>query len=260
MYIFHFCIFIYITCSISFLAGGEKETLYALLAIDTLSEDVQKSTILDAKIMFSLLHNLPSRICVKSTTLYGTQLSRENIDAWIQSIPEEGKKRIFFYYSGHGIRDIESLSPWPILCLEKDLIPSSLIQSAIRQKSPELFIFMTDCCNHFVEASGDMIQILRSLDTNSPITLSKKRESKRVIKNISSLFLLPKGEILITASKPGMPAGAIESGGSLMTHFFYKTIRCHKVKKKRLVWQKAIQNVIKSTESFYQTPYYQIHF
>ncbi len=237
----------------SFVFARDSCRVYALLTIDTLSQDINVSTIADKMQMNRLLTFLSGeKIEVQTSIIEGKNISATNIQKWAQSLQISPEDTIFFYYSGHGRQSNKPLSPWPLIAIERgeQYICSEKLFSLFESKQPRLLIMMTDCCNNQIFIKGTPSS--KPLDLIKDYSILLKKD--QIATNLSSLFQKIQGTISLTASKPGYTAGATDHGG-IMTQAFLKGIASYN-KKRSLCWFQLIKMVRKETQIYGQEPYY----
>lgn len=198
-------------------------TLHALLISDTLDDSseedkkelVRKGFEQDLKQMEELVDNISTHTglrknlaIIKGETLKkgkGHQAVTQAMDSW-NIHPED---IVIFYYSGHGARRDDKISPWPFLYVEGNGQPKVLdtdsVINRLSNQSPKFFAVIIDACNQNVPAS-------KTPDIKGPGNI--------INDNYSRLFLEHRGYFIASASQPGEYAfSAGENGGKFTGQF-----------------------------------------
>lgn len=119
----------------------------------------------------------------------------------INQLSVEDQDVVFFYYSGHGGRQLDKKSKWPALLVDgptrsEQMLDLDWVFSSLQRKSPRLLIVMADACNTPVKQEA--IATKESEDPN----------------NYKKLFLGYRGHIIASSSIPDqLSYGDSNTGG-----------------------------------------------
>lgn len=119
----------------------------------------------------------------------GAEFTTTFIDREIENLHVGGNDVVVFYYSGHGA-NLKN-DKWPTLDLLDKPYWSSRILAKLNKKcgNAKLILFITDCCNGYINNDFKPVQSYNPTDEN----------------NVAKLFTGFKGKkkIIVTAAKPG---------------------------------------------------------
>lgn len=118
---------------------------------------------------------------------------------------------VVFYYSGHGA-NLKN-DKWPTLDFLDDMYWSSRILAKLNSKcaNAKLLLFITDCCNSYIDNNITPIHSNNPTDDN----------------NVAKLFTGFKGKkkVIITAAKPGQSSISDKRYGAIFGISFRQAIR-----------------------------------
>lgn len=119
----------------------------------------------------------------------GAEFTSAYIDREIENLNVGGNDVVVFYYSGHGA-NLKN-DKWPTLDLLDQPYWSSRILAKLNKKcgNAKLVLFITDCCNGYLNNNYKPVQSYNPTDEN----------------NVAKLFTGFKGKkkVIVTAAKPG---------------------------------------------------------
>ena len=193
-----------------------EETVYALLACDTLS-DLKPASEQDLANLKTALQEIAqySELKAKIHVLANQALTSANIENWLSMAEKVHEGVVLFYYSGHGFRTQSLASSFPYLtfpsrheCYNPDDLLCRLIGSSAR-----LVIIIFDCCNSTGSNPGSFTRALPKY--GGPLLTPP---------GYKILFSGSQGRIVAVGSAPGEPAFAY-STGSLYTNSLLQALR-----------------------------------
>lgn len=237
-FILPFCLWFSCCC----FADAQKPKIRALLAIDLVSNDISQGDRADMyrleKSLKGIAHQL--RLSCRITTLKRESLTEERLDRWLNSIPQNSKDIVLFYFSGHGQRTPQMQTPWPLMLfissehpLTGTTVDGEQVYQALRAKHPRLSIILMNACNTLPTPA-----LVRELSPPyRPIIDGKHR-----LPGLRSLFLKTRGMIISAAAAPGESAYSYEgrksdSGGFYTTGFLSAIKKYGQAKKP--TWKKV---------------------
>lgn len=192
-----------------------SQLIYVLTDIKSVSDEVTREIIVN-KVSYNIVHFLPSdNLDVKKeidpSIRWMTIHSRKDMDKALSKM-KLAAKRIFVYYTGHGVRGSEK-SENSIRLPSSDLYPIAELRDYIVTKSMENaeICFLLDCCH-----SGDMDMPFRYDEKRDTFTLHDRQ-------NISKKKFATQNILVISSSEVGQRSVA-GKGGSYFTKFFIKSV------------------------------------
>lgn len=231
--IFSFLCCVQATC---LFANSSSHCLRAILVGDTLTSYTKFGIEKDISNMERSI-TVISRIIdaqLDLTILVGKAFTIENIRKWFLTLPHHSEDIIFFYYSGHGLKDGLS-SPWPVLQVCHDgLLGGRAIVECIRNNNSRLSIVLFDCCNC---GPGDANHV--TYVEKEPIYLQENYH----LPGLKTLFLRTRGLIVACSASPGQISGMYNSGPSIGSIFTRQLCLAWKkcCKEKHITWTRVLQ-------------------
>lgn len=227
---------IYLTfiCSIllgTALYGQQKPTLHFLNFADNVKyrvqTDISDYCVQDLRIVRELLGEVAKR-CEFNIKDYNksNEFSSKALKNALYNLAKTpiGKNDIvFFFYSGHGGRSIdtdENINPYPVMLFnleqeEKYKYSLLVVHNLLKKAEARLLITMGDLCNSYTKMLSSENHLL-------PLGAGQKSSlNEKLIK----LFKKAKGNFIITSSKPGQTSACVpgnngEALGSVFTTSF----------------------------------------
>lgn len=141
----------------------------------------------------------------------GAEFTSTVVDREINSLQVGNNDVVVFYYSGHGanLRN----DKWPTLDFLDNMYWSSRILAKLNAKcgNAKLLLFITDCCNSYIDNNVTPIHSYNPTDDN----------------NVAKLFTGFKGKkkIIVTAAKPGQSSISDKRYGAIFGISFRNAIR-----------------------------------
>ncbi len=228
-------------------ANEQRPVLRALVACDTFSQNILSGSKADIFRIHKSLDAISSQLHIKLqlTTLTGSKLNSHNVSHWLRSIPQATQDIVFFYYSGHGTRQLYDQGPWPTLIFPKkknrfpQMYQGSSVHKYLQKRKARLSIIFFDCCNGMPSRRPSNL-LVRAFD---PI-LTKKP----ALPGLRTLFLETGGIITASAASPGELATTFIrgrlTGGVFTTGFIFALQQLAKTP------QVSWTDVMQSTKSF----------
>jgi len=205
-------IFLYLVCCCLLICkGAEATNLHIVLVADTwsnLSEQAQadlRSMTSQTKQLAETIGNAPIMHIIT-----GERVNRPSVLNTIDRLPIAHDDLVFFYFSGHGCRTHQKISPWPYLYFvnANQYMALDEVVEHLKAKHPRFGVIMADCCNNF---EGPMPE-----NQNFNFQTLNYRRISPYIKN---LFAKSRGLLVISGSEPGEFSWASEEGGILTCAF-----------------------------------------
>jgi len=195
--------------ALSAAAHADGQTLWAVVVTDTADPNIGTSVDIDRRNVESLLGEIAeeSGLGLQIQSISGKFLSGQQLVAALNKIHPGSDDVVFFYFSGHGTRDMDSKDPWPLLAVGDDLVPFHTVLSVLDSANPRLVIALADACNRNVDDDG--VGAIEVADNSADKLWSYK-----------SLFADTKGYFVATASSPGELSTTIDERGSAFTKSF----------------------------------------
>jgi hypothetical protein len=181
-----------------------------LLAIDT-NSDLAASVRHDQQRVETFLrgHIPPGRYDLK--ILQGSQVTREAILNYYQSLKTGPDEALLFFYAGHGVTD-SRLGP----CFEPQqtkvpLIPRADVRRAMEQKHAGLVILLSDCCSVRLQRKGYE-------GTPALPATPRRQEPTTFHPMVRCLLFQHRGVVDITAAVEGTGSFGDDFSGGVFTH------------------------------------------
>jgi len=237
-------------CSFLFLSSIEAKTplMHVLLVGDSADKIIGDDVKVDLSRMRSSLAAIARTIGYEHriTTLKEKKASVTHIKKWFLALPKNSSDIVFFFYTGHGSRDIKE-KRWPVLDMKKrGQLASMAIIRFLRKRPQKFAAVLINACNsadiqrHEPPLLGER-RIAKSLVPIVPYTIS--------LPGIKTLFLHPKEMLIATSSQPGEDSfsgyedevAGISSGGDFTTSFLLALQEC--CRKKEVTWQEVFDRI-----------------
>lgn len=141
----------------------------------------------------------------------GAEFTSTVVDREINSLQVGSNDVVVFYYSGHGanLRN----DKWPTLAFLDNMYWSSRILAKLNAKcgNAKLLLFITDCCNSYIDNNVSPVHSYNPTDDN----------------NVAKLFTGFKGKkkVIVTAAKPGQSSISDKRYGAIFGISFRDAIR-----------------------------------
>lgn len=201
------------------------QKLHAIVVSDTEDSQIDAACFKDKEVVGAELTTISQvlGVSLKLTEIFGEEFKVQRIINSINNIRCSKNDVIFFYYSGHGARSRSGNSKWPQMSINLNdidnrssyYLPLSKVIKLIKQKSPGLMIVIADCCNNVSDV------VLPDVISKGQTTVKDNVKLVEVYKN---LFLLPKGEVVVSSSMAGEYSIAYKDQASLFTSKYFRSI------------------------------------
>lgn len=223
-------------------------TFHAIVFADTQDNVIGKSTGYDLNSICNMLVEVQSSLKNEMEFVYyiypEKYCSPENLRKVLKNMHCKSNDVVFFYYSGHGVRSTEDISPYPQMCLglslreQSRMISVEGVDKAIAEKNPRLRFVITDCCNSTDEYVTPKLEISKG---NSIVNSQKEG-------NYRKLFLNKYGNVIMSSSKAGEVSSCNEEIGGFFTYCFLAVIE-NAIKQNVSDWKVILKAVQESTEN-----------
>ncbi len=226
-------------------------TIHCLITVDTKS-NIKETCKQDARTMHSIVGTLSELgYPVKNHYLHGKALEAQNITLWLDQSNVSPNDTLIFYYSGHGLENFVSSSPWPLLSLQngKELFDSGSLIRALQTKNSRLLVVITDCCN----SSPFRVKSLLHFPALAQQKLSEKTSLRPVMEN---LFIRSRGIVSLTASKRGYVAIGTTAYGGILTNAFLLSLLLEN-ENGNADWRSVLESTHTLCVQAKQIPYYE---
>ncbi|MEM7120303.1 MAG: caspase family protein [Pseudomonadota bacterium] len=129
--------------------SARADTIWAVVVADTNDPHIGYSVGVDAGNVTRMLDDIAKQtdMDLKLQTISGNAFTAKSIDQALNNIKPGTDDVVFFYYSGHGERDLKSSDPWPEWNVNGQLVPYSDVLSRLDNGAPRLVIALSDACN-----------------------------------------------------------------------------------------------------------------
>jgi len=198
----------------------------------------------------------------------GNNFSSSIVKSQIESMTCGSDDVIFFFYNGHGYRDKQKRSSWPILAVGYNILYASDLASysltfddityLLKSKGARLSIAIAECCNNevgYISAINKDIKGLASLD----LAIRNPLRYAELYKNV-------KGSIEVAACEPGERAYISSSNGSCFIKSFLEVQKELASISNNANWMDLLEKAKKRTTTLCevnnldkQTPHYEIN-
>lgn len=243
-------LFVFFVCL--FQTDVQARTLHALLVYDTLSKDIQSTTLIDQnKINRHLaLIQKYTGLHMKTQQLAAQAYTLENVLSSLERIEVESDDVIFFYYAGHGYHPVNLQSPWPAMVSPKSVahLPLDTVIALIESKKPAFAIVLADCCNDYLPETDLLMALTQDFSIFS---------KNHVQRNYRRLFLEEKGLLVAVGAELGDTSKCNDHLGGFFTHSFFSTLSYAVRNYREIDWESILSMTALSIDQ-YQTPYYEI--
>lgn len=152
---------------------------------------------------------------VDLTVIKGKDFSTEHVVRELRRISEKSQDQdiVFFYYTGHGFHDSQTISRWPTLCTYRHSPGKPLAGRAIikylKKQPHRLALILFDCCN----IAGSCKRIITHIETKG---LPLQEEMN--LPGLEQLFLKTKGLVIGAGASVGEYGYARKDGGGCFTN------------------------------------------
>ncbi len=150
---------------------------------------------------------------------------QENIIAMIENTRSSENDVLLFYFTGHGKN--ERSSKWPSMKIKDKFQPLEGIHNVLKSRPHKLLITIGDCCNNYKKD--------RTVAYRKDFKVVKTGNDKTKI--YKSLFGEPKGDIIVSSSKPGQYSYNNPLEGSYFTRHLIDNITQAVNYAKELTWE-----------------------
>ncbi len=197
--------FMFLVISSLLVASDSPPHMHVLLVGDTVSKGREHRACArsDLFLMKEALKSIARQIGseLKLTILKDELYNRRQARKWLKSLPNSGKDIVVFFYTGHGFKD-EGKTAWPILSFTNNApLRGTSIVEFFRKHHQRLSLAIFNACN------AGRRDLSPSWSPVNPIISSNNKLS-----GLGSLFLMARGNIVITACSRGQTASADPSG------------------------------------------------
>jgi hypothetical protein len=117
---------------------------------------------------------------------------------------------VIFYYSGHGVSNSSTHSPWPELFLHGGFLPLDSVLSLLEQKSPRFMLVVVDACNNISDSTTTTHRSTIKLPDNT---------------RYAHLFRRFEGTVIVTGSKKGGLAWGNNFSGGYFSDVLFTAMR-----------------------------------
>ncbi len=209
---------------------ARKEKLYFILVANTNDASIGKSVERDFNAIDETFTTLAANLGMKiiSTKISGNDFSKKNLDYALANLKSQRPSPIdivIFYYSGHGFRYSNDVSPYPRMSLRtntnQDLaqnnMPVEEVYKQIKKLGARLNLVISDCCNNDigspVPVGRDILKTRSGGYNTTALSLN--------MKNCKALFFNPEPiSIIATSAEAKQLATANPVLGSFFTYYF----------------------------------------
>jgi hypothetical protein len=210
--------YLFIICLFLFIEEVHAKTIHAIFVADTVN-DTGFETKPD---MQSIQNDLRAfskhtQIPLKERIFLGSGFKKSTVETYLNQLKVDSSDTVIFYFSGHGYRTQEMVSPWPFLTFEfyKPGIDLKWVTDTIRKKSPQFSLIMADCCNNFIE---------RGFINETKYIRINLHDQPSHYPGYRQLFLNAKGCIVLCSSSKGQFSYGSRLGG-LFTQCFMNSLK-----------------------------------
>lgn len=222
----------------------EAQTFHAIIFADTKDNRIGSSTKLDMSNMQNMLVEVQSSLAGKMEFVYyiypDTYCSPQMLRKVLDNIKCGSDDVVFFYYTGHGVRSIHDISPYPQLCLgqhdQSQMISLEGVDRALAKKNPRLRFVIADCCNSESEYVTPKLEISKG---NSMIN------SKKEV-NYEKLFMEKYGKAIVSSSKAGETSSCNNQLGGFFTYCFLAVLE-NAIEQNVSDWNEIMEAIQEST-------------
>lgn len=222
----------------------EAQTFHAIIFADTKDNRIGSSTKLDMSNMQNMLVEVQSSLAGKMEFVYyiypDTYCSPQMLRKVLDNIKCGSDDVVFFYYTGHGVRSMQDISPYPQLCLgqhdQSQMISLEGVDRALAKKNPRLRFVIADCCNSESEYVTPKLEISKG---NSMIN------SKKEV-NYEKLFMGKYGNAIVSSSKAGETSSCNNQLGGFFTYCFLAVLE-NAIEQDVSDWNKIMEAIQEST-------------
>jgi hypothetical protein len=227
-----------------------KPTIHMLIFADTDDERIGESCLVD----YNNIKRTASEIAyytelqINKKYFKGVEFNQENLKKTLEELKINKNDVVFFYYSGHGYRTVNSESKFPRMAIFKtgetlsentQGVSTEEVKQFITSKEPRLTIIFVDACNVTV-------------GLNEPASGLLSNPSKE---QYQRLFLYSKGEVILGGSKQGISGtdyegyswGSTKYGGYCTYNFLEELDKIVKQQNVAANWNDLMYNTMKGT-------------
>jgi len=194
--------------------GILSQTLHGIIVANTDEPQIGISCVKDVQSMTARINTIARSINHKPEIkiIQGSAFIFDNVIEYIKPLSCTNDI-VIFYYSGHGANTNESL--FPSLAFNDGLIELEKIHNLLKKKNPRLLFTIGDCCNNILK------QTVHNKGFKPVVT-----QDSDSLPNYRHLFIVPKGDLLVSASTKGQFAHGNDEIGGYFTHEFLQAITC----------------------------------
>lgn len=222
----------------------EAQTFHAIIFADTKDNRIGSSTKLDMNNVQNMLVEVQSSLAGKMEFVYyiypDTYCSPQMLRKVLDNIKCGSDDVVFFYYTGHGVRSMQDISPYPQLCLgqhdQSQMISLEGVDRALAKKNPRLRFVIADCCNSESEYVTPKLEISKG---NSMIN------SKKEV-NYEKLFMGKYGNAIVSSSKAGETSSCNNQLGGFFTYCFLAVLE-NAIEQDVSDWNEIMEAIQEST-------------
>jgi len=195
-------VFLALFLCVSSLFGGD---FYGIIIADTDVENIGDYVYYDYLRMNRQMSKIARHLDrdFKEIMFIDDDVNDEEILTQIEALTLNEDDIVFFYFSGHGQRSVQSQDdPWPLMKLGgRQAMNLSVMTAKLLEKNPRLVISVADCCNNHLTVTPDELFFAQAKGESQG-----NSEKELVRENTRKLFLNHRGLIMVSSSQPGEPA------------------------------------------------------
>jgi len=227
----------------------ESQEIHSFVTADTLS-NLKNSVRVDMKSIKKLIRSISQSTQIPYTSLMLTHkdLTRSNLFRIIDATNINPDDIVFFYYTGHGCRTMETRNMWPCIYFTKprERVDLSDIVDVLLSKKASLYVVIADCCNDY-----------KQLDLINAHSLSQKKLPSKNLQQqvLRSLFSQQNLLIIASGSTPGQLSWTTQDG-SIFTNAFIKSLEIE-AHREEAQWERVLQRTVAFCKK-YQTVQFSI--
>ena len=228
----------------------KAQYLYGIVADNTNEAIIGKSCELDMVHLAATLNTIAKSIGLtpRIKVISRSNFMFENVQKEIDQLQCTDQDIVFFYYSGHG--ENPAGSAYPALLFGDGKYKLEILHTQLKQKGARLCISIGDCCNTINT---------QSVQNRGFIVVPSDKDS---LNNYRNLFLVPEGDIIVSASSKGQAANGNDEIGGYFTHEFLIALNCAVNYSTELSWNTILNDTRTRLNKYTfkagkQVPFYQ---
>ncbi len=186
--------------------------LRLIIVADTNDSKIGRSVAVDSQNMQGLMEDIVSQssgeLVLRKIVLTGASATMHNMLRAIEYPTVKPNDVIVFLYAGHGHREQNTSTRWPLLDTVDGTADFADVIAKIKAKNPRQFIALADCCNEVVARAEARVFQRRQLSYN----------------NIRQMFLTSQNYLGASGSGPGQFSYGDDNSGGLFTAAFVSSL------------------------------------